>query len=62
MYHITCRNPNGANLPAWPQYTLPQRQYLNLNTKPTVGTQLRGDKEKFWRQDALPLMTSDPMI
>lgn len=43
-------NPNGNDVdpPAWPQYTLRSKAFLNISTTDTVGHALYADRMEFW--------------
>ena len=42
------RNPNGADLPTWPAYTVPELQYMILEPNLRSGRALRADDVSFW--------------
>ncbi|XP_021369858.1 carboxylesterase 5A-like [Mizuhopecten yessoensis] len=46
-------NPNGndSDLLEWPQYTLPNKSFLNISVTDSVGHALWADRMEFWNKD-----------
>ncbi|XP_033746031.1 LOW QUALITY PROTEIN: carboxylesterase 5A-like [Pecten maximus] len=52
-------NPNGDDhdLTEWPQYTLPNKCYLNISATDTVGRALYADRMDFWNKNVTSQLT-----